>query len=345
MCGIAGISYGPGGPSAEDWSPSELLQIMLPAIVHRGPHAYGWMSYNPDSGITISKHVGRCDTPEALATMDVDPDCKWWVGHVRYATHGKPENLDNDHPIVHGSIVGVHNGVLRGWQKIIDVTGREKPGSEVDSEAIFAAVNKWGLRGGLSRIDGDMVTVFASTRHPEILRIARTYGRPLVYATTPAGSLIFASECQCIEATGIETSTPVDLTGRYRMLSVKQGRIYERITYRHEQWRQPEQRVTGSGSGSGFSRPFDGVRGITDAMSASERSADTGVLPLRGRAKKNGGRSATNRDPAGKMGNGDTHLGSGVYMTADGRRMSGDEYIDYRIEQALQIVNNNNQED
>lgn len=313
---------------------------MFPAIVHRGPHAFGWMTYNPATGITIEKHKGRSDTPKAIEKMNLDDDATWLVGHVRYATHGDPKNMNNNHPLVHGSIVGVHNGVLRNHDSILKDTGREKANTQVDSEAIFAAVNKWGIRGGLARINGDMVTVFASTKHPAVLRIARSHGRPLVYATTAAGSLIFASECCVIDACGIDLvggdNPYTDVTGRNRLLTVRLGRVTERVQYRKDSWKTtcaaPPARTYPE-----WSTPLPGTR-----KTSQEALAEANAARTRQVYRSRGSGSTRGDDPRGPVGStGDSYLGSGHYRTIDGKVLSVDEYVDYRVETALQAIRNN----
>lgn len=253
MCRILGCSYGPDGPGVEDWTPSELAQIMFPALVGQGPHAYGWMAWNGGPNVNVFKAAGRCDTKKALATMDIRPDAKWFVGHTRWATHGSPENLLNNHPIRHGQIVGVHNGVIRNYRDILAETGRWDDAAEVDSESIFAAVNKWGRKPGLSRIQGDMVTVWCDLRKMDTLFIAKTHGRPLVLARTKTGALLWASEEQALEATGIDLYDFTEL-GNDRMLEIHEGRIVRRTQLKvssRKQWTDQ--------------RPASiGTRGITD---------------------------------------------------------------------------------
>lgn len=333
MCGIFGISYGPKGPQAEDWTPTELAEIMFPAIIHRGPHAWGYMYCPADAEqIDYFKSEGRCDTASALKQVDIPEDVRWLVGHVRFATHGSPSNLANNHPIHHGDIVGVHNGVLRNWRGILQETGRSDESAEVDSEAIFAAVNKWGPRGGLTRINGDMVAVYAKTDHPEVLRIARSFGRPLVYATTPAGSLIFASECTVLEATGIDTSEPVELTGKYRLLTVKQGRITERSQYRSDSWKNFD------GGVRGLTDFYDRERNQRDSLDTPPREITGGGgiqrRPLPNTQRHGGGAPRTiTPDRYGGV-----HLGNGVYRTPDGRMMDVEQYVDWSVEQAMKRV-------
>lgn len=232
MCGIFGISYGPDGPLNEDWTPSEFMQIMFPAIVHRGPHAYGWMYYDGES-IRYSKFEGKADTKKALATMHIpDTGIQWLVCHVRYFTHGSPSNPLNNHPIPHGDFIGVHNGVLRNHEAILKQTGREDPKTQVDSEAIFAAVNKWGHRKGLNKIRGDMVTVYANAQKPTTLHVARTEGRPLVLCQSAGGARIFASEEKVIDACQIEHTDYSNLS-RYRLIRIRTGKVIERINLDH----------------------------------------------------------------------------------------------------------------
>lgn len=232
MCGIFGVCYGPGGAAAEEWDPIDLMTIMFPAIVHRGPHAYGWMFAMPSGEVYVQKYAGRSDTDQALMNMEAFSisDARWIVGHVRFATKGSPKYLGNNHPISHGDIVGVHNGTLHDWEPIIEETGRSDPKAKVDSEAIFAAVNKWGHKGGLKRIQGAMVAVYVNRHYPFTLHIARNSGRELYYCKTQAGSLMFASEPEVVECTDLEIKD-FDRVGKNQLLTVRNGRIRERQTF------------------------------------------------------------------------------------------------------------------
>ena len=230
---------------AEDWTPSELLQILLPASVHRGPHAFGWMYCTRDGKVHYAKYKGRSNTKAAISKMVIrpehEPDVLWIVGHVRYYTNGTPDNMHNNHPIHHKKIVGVHNGVIRNYRDILRDTGRHYPDAEVDSEAIFAAVNRWGHRAGLRRLRGDMVAVYTNLEKPEVLHLARTQGRPLVFNRTRTGSTIFASEDGILESTGMVAGAYSALS-LYRLVRLKGGRIVERValTRPTEEWRKFE---------------------------------------------------------------------------------------------------------
>lgn len=232
MCRIFGISY---GEHREDIDTSEIALILFRALVRQGPHAYGWMEQSRDDGeIYFSKHPGRCDTPEAMdvITKWVNPDARWMVGHTRWATHGDPENLNNNHPIQHSNIIGVHNGVLRNHESILDKTGRFLADTQVDSEAIFAAVNKWGPKKGLAKIRGDMVAVYTDLRRPGMLQIARSKGRQLTLGWTEKGNLLWASERQALERLrpGVQFVRFSTLSEN-RLLRIKAGEIVDRVRF------------------------------------------------------------------------------------------------------------------
>lgn len=236
MCRIFGISYGNG--KREVLTTTQIANILYPALVHQGPHAWGWMTFNEnEKAVDWQKFPGRCTTPiaEKTRTAMIDPDAKWLVGHVRFATHGDPKDNRNNHPMAHGNIVGVHNGVLRNHEDILKKTGREDPKTQVDSEAIFASVNKWGPKKGLARIDGDMVTVYTNLNRPHVLHIGRSHGRQLTIGWTLNGNMIFASEMQALLALEDETNTiwfeKFSTISENKLLMIRNGQIVQKLQF------------------------------------------------------------------------------------------------------------------
>lgn len=268
MCGIYGIMMTEDSKAREEWSPTEMAQLMFPAIRHRGPHAFGWMAWNgPElNELEIVKGEGDIGLRANLATVEVDDRALWMVGHVRYATHGSTSNMNNNHPVSHGSVVGVHNGVLSNHERILEKTGRE-PDTEVDSEAIFAAVNKWGHRPGLRRLEGSMVTVYTRLDKLAHLWLARTEGRPLVLARTPAGSIVFASELGVLEAVWGDTLTHVRELRRHQLLRLCDGKVAEQDRIRTKPKTVPLRPATQRQVFCVPPRVYDGIHGITDRMS------------------------------------------------------------------------------
>lgn len=233
MCRLFGISY---GDTPENVPTSTIAAVLFTHLTSGGKHAYGWFQSDTKE-VWWEKHYGRADTEQAFDTisgyaeregMD-EGDTEFFVGHTRYATTGRPEHMPNNHPIVHGNIIGVHNGKVYNYNRILKKTGREDPTSEVDSEAIFAAVNRYGRVKGLSKLVTDMVSVFVDTRRPDRFYIARSNGRPCVFGFTTKGNLIFASEQRALEALWpMVRFTHFSEMLPNRLITVKGGKITER---------------------------------------------------------------------------------------------------------------------
>lgn len=239
MCRLFGISY---GDTPERLSTGQIARILFPALTSGGPHAFGWMQNTDGGEVDIRKYVGRADTPSALDKVcGIRRECKWFVGHTRFATHGDPADVRNDHPIRHGNIIGVHNGVLRNHDDILAVTGRYVEGTEVDSEAIFAAVNRWGLTKGMAKVYGSLVTIFTDLRKIDTLWIARSNSRSLTIGWTERGNMIWASEKQALDKLEARGIVFVKMSGvsENRLLTVKDGEIISRTTYREIPARKP----------------------------------------------------------------------------------------------------------
>ena len=62
---------------------------------------------------------------------------------MRDYTKGHPTILANNHPIRHGAVVGIHNGIIVNDDELFAGHGieRAEPEMTVDSEAIFALVD------------------------------------------------------------------------------------------------------------------------------------------------------------------------------------------------------------
>jgi glucosamine 6-phosphate synthetase-like amidotransferase/phosphosugar isomerase protein len=174
MCGIAGYSV-----SVESRVDRTLTaQALFTAISERGSDAVGY-GYRACGEVVI--HKQRTGASELLEAVSIPADATQALLHVRDYTKGHPSLAANNHPIRHGAIVGIHNGIIANDEEIFASHGfeRAEPGMTVDSEAIFALVEASEAREALEELYGSMATAWLDERRPEAVSLARGVGRPL----------------------------------------------------------------------------------------------------------------------------------------------------------------------
>ena len=149
--------------------------------------------------------------------------------HVRDYTKGHPRIEANNHPIRHGTVVGIHNGIIVNDEEIFARYGfgREHPDMTVDSEAIFAlAEHAEGSPEALEELYGAMATAWLDERESSTLFLARAVGRPL-WIGTGGKELFFASTRAALEV--LERTIRVTLRKREvdegTLLRIQDGRV------------------------------------------------------------------------------------------------------------------------
>lgn len=235
MCGILGVIYGPGGPEAEQWTPSESAELMFPNIVHRGKDAWGWMHLKGDEkSIQLRKFAEPAteglDKLNPQHRFGIPNDARWWIGHVRLATHGTNQYTHNNHPIVHGDIMGVHNGICYNYSRVLAQTGRQHKKAEVDSEAIFAAIHKYGIASGLDVVDALAAIAFVDRQEPNVVYLATADANPCVVAKSKGGAIYFASESWILEELNVEWDEAPWMLDDYTLVTIVDG-VQESYVY------------------------------------------------------------------------------------------------------------------
>jgi glucosamine 6-phosphate synthetase-like amidotransferase/phosphosugar isomerase protein len=120
---------------------------------------------------------------------------------VRDYTKGHPSLNANNHPVRHGTVVGIHNGIIKNDEEIFARYGfeRAEDGMTVDSEAIFALAEKERSRArAFEELYGSMATAWLDERDADVLFLARGIGRPLWIGQGRA-ELFFASTREALE--------------------------------------------------------------------------------------------------------------------------------------------------
>jgi glucosamine 6-phosphate synthetase-like amidotransferase/phosphosugar isomerase protein len=232
MCGIAGYSLNPRSPVERTLA----AQALLAGISERGADAVGYAYRAGGETIGVTKLRGGASA--LLDEIAVPARAEQALIHVRDYTKGHPEISANNHPIRHGSVVGIHNGLIENDDALLERYGieRQEPDMTVDSEAIFALME---LRRhdprALSEMRGAMAAAWLDERDPQTLFLARGVARPL-WVGRSGGDLYFASTRRALAI--VEAALRVRLELREvregRLLRVVEGRIVRKSRFRRD---------------------------------------------------------------------------------------------------------------
>jgi glucosamine 6-phosphate synthetase-like amidotransferase/phosphosugar isomerase protein len=223
MCGIAGYSLSSDSTIGRTLA----AQALLAGIAERGADAVGYAHRGAGTSVTV--HKRRSGASALLDEVHVPPASTQVLVHVRDYTKGHPTIEANNHPIRHGDVVGIHNGIIVNDDEIFARYGfaRAHPEMTVDSEAIFAlAEHAEGSAEALEELHGAMATAWVDERVPSTLFLARAVGRPL-WVGTASRELFFASTREALEV--LEHALRVTLRKREveegTLLRVEDGRV------------------------------------------------------------------------------------------------------------------------
>src|SRR5438477_1267843 len=177
MCGIAGYSVRPRSRVERTLA----AQALLAAIAERGADAVGYAYRAPgETYPTVVKQ--RTPASQLLERVSVPQRTTQLLVHVRDYTKGHPSINANNHPVRHGPVVGIHNGIIINDDELLapHSCARAEPEMTVDSEAIFAlAAHSRNDARALERLRGALATGWLDERELGVVFAARGSGRPL----------------------------------------------------------------------------------------------------------------------------------------------------------------------
>jgi glucosamine 6-phosphate synthetase-like amidotransferase/phosphosugar isomerase protein len=195
MCGIAGYSLS----ASSSVEKTLAAQALLAGIAERGADAVGYAYAGPALNVQI--HKQRSGASKVLDQLLLPANATETLRHVRDYTKGHPRIEANNHPIRHGAVVGVHNGIIFNDDELMEQHGfeRAEPQMTVDSEAIFAIAEATdGSPKALEQLRGSMATAWLDDRRSGELFLARGVGRPL-WIGAGREELFFASTKHALE--------------------------------------------------------------------------------------------------------------------------------------------------
>lgn len=259
MCGIAGYSLS----ARSDVDRTLAAQSLLAGIAERGADAVGYAYRGPnDAYAVVTKQ--RTPASKLLDRIAVPSSATELLVHVRDYTKGHPSIAANNHPVRHGPVVGIHNGIILNDDELLDPLScaRCEPRMTVDSEAIFAlAAHSGNDPRALEELTGSMAAAWLDARVAGTIFAARGVGRPL-WVGTAKHELFFAS-----------TRAALEVVERYVHLRLRKREIGDgtflqisaaRIT--HEERFRPDHSYSDS-------KPLPAVRAPGEGISCLERLA------------------------------------------------------------------------
>jgi glucosamine 6-phosphate synthetase-like amidotransferase/phosphosugar isomerase protein len=257
LCGIAGYSLAPQSPLERTLA----AQALLAGIAERGADAVGYAYRSPDAPIAV--HKQRSGATALLERIHVPGDATNLLVHVRDYTKGHPSLSANNHPIRHGSVVGIHNGIIENDDELFakHLIERAAPEMTVDSEIIFALAERSRGRTAtaLQQLYGSMATAWLDEGRPELL-LARGMGRPL-WLGQRKNELFFASTRVALEL--VESYADIKLRKTElpegTVVAVEHGKIVARDSFQLDRSFEEE--------------PLPAVRAPQEARSCLERLA------------------------------------------------------------------------
>ncbi len=172
MCGIAGYSFRARSGVERTLAAQALLAGDRRARRRRRrlclPGAGGHLS---DGGQAAHAGLASCSSGSPFPH-----GANQLLVHVRDYTKGHPSIAANNHPVRHGPVVGIHNGIIVNDDELLAQhdCSRAEPRMTVDSEAIFAvAAHSRNDARALEHLRGAMATAWLDEREPGNVFLAR----------------------------------------------------------------------------------------------------------------------------------------------------------------------------
>jgi glucosamine--fructose-6-phosphate aminotransferase (isomerizing) len=257
LCGIAGYSLG----AESRVERTVAARALLAGIAERGADAVGYAYRAPEGAVSV--HKQRSGASALLDRISVPEGAAQLLVHVRDYTKGHPSLAANNHPIRHGTVVGVHNGIIENDDELFAEHGieRAEPEMAVDSEVIFALAerSRSSTAKALEELYGSMATAWLDEGRSELI-VARGMGRPL-WIGRGKHELFFGSTRLALEL--VESYTGIKLRKSSlrvgTVVAVDRGVVVARDTF------QPDLSFT--------EEPLPAVRAPDEARSCLERLA------------------------------------------------------------------------
>ncbi|AXX91506.1 glutamine--fructose-6-phosphate transaminase (isomerizing) [Malaciobacter molluscorum LMG 25693] len=182
MCGIVGY--------IGNKNTTKILLDGLKELEYRGYDSAGLALVN-ENDIEIYKALGKLENLKEKTKNILDENFELGIGHTRWATHGKPTEL-NAHPHCGQYSYIVHNGIIENYKEIKDylISQGDKFISQTDTEVIvhlFENINnkindtKQAFKDTISQLKGAFSILLVTKADPGKIFFFK-HGSPLILA-------------------------------------------------------------------------------------------------------------------------------------------------------------------
>ncbi len=227
MCGIVGFV---GTNKVK-----EVLLDGLKELEYRGYDSAGIAILQKDK-FSFFKAVGKLENL-VHKTEEYNPEgFAIGIGHTRWATHGKPTEL-NAHPHMGESSFVVHNGIIENYQELKNalIADGTRFLSQTDTEVIVHLFEKnlkreptpfEAFQKTLSALEGAYAILLVTKSMPETIFFAKN-GSPMIIGTTDGDEKFFASSDAPLIGHAKEVLYLND--GEYGYVSPSELKIFDRM--------------------------------------------------------------------------------------------------------------------
>lgn len=218
MCGIFGLSICRNNTkqNLNKKTLFSIIETLAKKTEPRGRQATGIAIVEEDyinvikKPVNASNFMGYSEVKEKINSINISKLYSI-IGHCRMPTQGSKEYSENNHPIIAGNTVGVHNGVITNddllFEKYKGIINRE---AEVDSEIIFKLFDYFSntlkysydkvISVVSSELDGTAAYVCTSAFSPSSIFFIRKTVNPIkICFFKKYGLILYASTTDAIE--------------------------------------------------------------------------------------------------------------------------------------------------
>ena len=193
MCGIVGYI---GRNNIK-----EILLEGLQELEYRGYDSAG-IAVLQEKDFAVYKAVGKLENLRSKAAAFAPEGFAIGIGHTRWATHGKPTEL-NAHPHLGDSSYVVHNGIIENYQELKQelLAAGITFLSQTDTEVIVHLFERYlkeaasafeAFRRTLERLEGAYAILLVTASMPDTIFFAK-HGSPMIVGHDRGGETLFAS--------------------------------------------------------------------------------------------------------------------------------------------------------